>query len=110
LRRAPRIDVEAAEPAAWLTADDASEEGWQPIELRPRVPARASGEPEEATVRAVDDAWGELDRASGGTWRISIRRTVPHLEIHVRPPLPTSPPSDRLVSAVRKLAQSLAGG
>jgi hypothetical protein len=110
LRRAPRVDLEAVDPAAWLVADDESDPEWTSIDLRPGVRASASTDPEQAIVGAVREAWNDLAAASGGTWRISIRRTVPHLQVHVRPPLPTSPPSDRLVSAVQQLARSLAGG
>jgi hypothetical protein len=110
LRRAPQIDLEAVDPAAWLRADEGPDDEWRSFQLRPGVRASTSTEPDPAIVGAVREAWDQLAAASGGTWRISISRTVPHLEVHVRPPRPTSPPSDRLVAAVQNLARGLAGG
>ena len=110
LRRAPMIDIEAVDPGAWLTADDESDPDWRSIELRPGVRASASAPPDPSIVGAVGKAWDDLAAATGGPWRISIRRTVPHLEVHVSPPQRDGPTSEGLVSAIHRLARSLAGG
>jgi hypothetical protein len=37
-------------------------------------------------------------------WRVSVRQTVPHLEVHVRPPDLDAVQSEPLIEAIRGLA------
>ena len=39
-----------------------------------------------ADLEAARSAWQQLAEASGGMWRLSIRRTPPHLEVHAQLP------------------------
>jgi hypothetical protein len=113
LRSAPRADLEVARADSWsarlpIQAGDAmvalEEVDW-PAGRWGTVDARASaGVDRPRAVRA----WSALDEASAGVSRLSIRRTVPHLEIHLHPPA-DSRPADRLVQAVRQAALDLAG-
>ena len=49
--------------------------------------------------------WETLTVASGRVWRLSIRETAPHLEIHVVPPDLAAAGSARLFTAIRQLAE-----
>jgi len=114
LRSAPRADLEVAEADSWsarlpIQAGDAmvalDRIDW-PAGRWGAIDAQASaGVDRPRAVRA----WTALDDASSGVTRMSIRRTVPHLEIHLRPP-DVSRPADRLFQAVRQAALDLAGG
>jgi hypothetical protein len=114
LRSAPRADLEVAQADSWsarlpIQAGDAmvalEQVDW-PAGRWGDVDARASsGVDRPRAVRA----WAALDEASAGVTRMSVRRTVPHLEIHIRPP-GESGPADRLLQAVRQVALDLAGG
>jgi hypothetical protein len=114
LLRAPRADLEVAQADSW-SARMPIQGGDAMVALEPvdwpagrwgPVDARASaGIDRPRAVRA----WAALDEASAGVSRMSIRRTVPHLEVHLRPP-GESRPADRLMKAVRQAAVDLAGG
>jgi hypothetical protein len=105
LRRAPRIELEAADPAAWIRASEpAEEEGWQPIDWPGEAMAHGRGHPDPAIIQAARTAWTRLAAASGGVWRVSVRQTVPHLEVHVRPPDLATVQSEPLIEAIRGLA------
>jgi len=104
LHRSPRYELEAGDlrgwtgqdglrkldPEAWLSAD------WGEENLRVLHVA-------DADVDGARKAWRTLAEASGGVWRLSIRRTPPHLEVHVLLPDITSVGADRLVEAFRNL-------
>jgi hypothetical protein len=113
LRTAPRADLEVAEAGSW-SARLPVQAGDAMVALEPvdwpagrwgAVDARASAGVDRA--RAVR-AWTGLDEASAGVSRLSIRRTVPHVEIHLRPP-GDSRPADGLIRAIRQAALDLAG-
>jgi hypothetical protein len=108
LRRAPRIAVEVAARAAWtggagFTPRAEGEEDWRARDWSDAATVvRLGSDAGEADARRW---WQELDRASGGAWRLSIRRTVPHLEVHVLPPPAfDSARSERLLRTVRDIA------
>lgn len=112
LRRAPRFAVEIAAHAGWTggagftpRADD--EEDWRLLEwTEARATARiASG----ATAPDARRWWSEIERATGGVWRLSIRRTVPHLEVHALPPALDAIGSERLIRTVRDIAVEVSG-
>ncbi len=113
LRSAPRADLEVAEAGSWSarlpiqTGDDMVD--LQPIDWptsrRGPVSAQASaGFDQSRAVRA----WAALDDASAGVTRLSVRRTVPHVEVHLRPP-DDSRSADRFVRAVQETATEMAG-
>jgi hypothetical protein len=109
LRRAPRLDLEAASDQAWLKAADLDEAAeWPAVAFPSGVRAVASPGADPAFVGAARTTWERLAAASGGPWRLSIRRTVPHLEVHVRPPRDQGMAPERLVRAFRELAGELA--
>jgi hypothetical protein len=109
LRRAPRLDLEAAAPEAWIKAGDADEAaGWPAVGFPAGVAASAMPGADPAATGAARRAWERLAAASGGVWRLSIRRTVPHLEVHVRPPTDPGAQPGGLIDAVRDLAIELA--
>jgi hypothetical protein len=105
LKRAPRIAVEVADRRAWTGRDrprQADEEEWQPVEawtahVRASVAMGADG----LLARRL---WDRLAAASAGPWRLSVRRTVPHLEVHVLAPGTADASADRLFRAVREIA------
>ncbi len=108
LRRAPRLELEATAPGAWLTAPDADEaEGWPSVQFPDGARASAAEGADPADVEAARRAWQRLAAASSAVWRISVRRTVPHLEVHVRPADAASAPAERVVAAIRDLAVHL---
>jgi hypothetical protein len=110
LRRAPLFELEAGDRRGWTGADhlDRLADGewrdlaWDGPELRA---AYSGGDP--AFADAVRPAWDKLGSASGGVWRLSIQRVVPHLEIHVLPPDTSRVSADRLFRPIVELAQSL---
>lgn len=109
LRRAPHDELDAADPAAWIRArEPAEEEGWQPIDWPGQALAHGRGRPDPATIQAARTAWIRLTAASGGVWRMSVRQTVPHLEVHVLPPDLRAVGSEPLVEAIRELAAVVA--
>jgi hypothetical protein len=116
--RAPRFRADLSDPRAWTARDRRADE--EP----PSVAATAigSGGPYElrhdgdAPLEALGRAWEALAAASAGTWRLSVRPTVPHVEVHLLPPSLAPAPtrgrggrgepavgSARLFSAVREL-------
>lgn len=108
LRRAPRMELEATDPAAWIKAADAEEAGGWPAAAFPAgVVATAAPGSDGAAVLAARHAWEALGSASDGVWRMSIRRTVPHLELHIRPPRDDQAAPATLVGAIRDLALEL---
>ncbi len=108
LRRAPRLELEATAPGAWLTAADADEAGgWPAIAFPDGARATAAGGADPADLEAARRAWQGLAATSAAVWRISVRQTVPHLEVHVRPADAASAPAERVVAAIRDLAVHL---
>jgi hypothetical protein len=108
LRRAPQLELEAIAPGAWLRASDDDEAAGWPTVAFPAGPRSTAGSGAEAlAVADARRAWERLAASSGGAWRLSIRRTVPHLEVHVRPQGDPTVPPERLVGAIRDLAVDL---
>lgn len=111
LVRSPRIRADAVNPAAWTAphlddmADDAParRSTWTDA-AGVSVELRHDAELVPAELRA---AWERLARVSGGAWRVSIRPTVPHLEIHLLPPDPEHASARQLLGEVRDIAAGL---
>jgi hypothetical protein len=107
LRRAPTFDLEAADPAAWLQASDSDEvAGWAEVEFGGSR-ASTAGAVQPQSVEAARETWRRISGAGGVVWRLSIRRTVPHLEVHVRPDAMTTSSADRLINPIVTLATEL---
>jgi hypothetical protein len=109
LVHAPDFELEAGDARGWTGRDRvrrAGDGGW----------GQADWGDEHVVVRHTPDAdqelagwfWGRLGEASGGVWRLSIRKEPPHVEIHVRPPDPDAIRAGQLFSAFRELGQRLA--
>jgi hypothetical protein len=114
LRRSPGFDLEAGDSRGWTgqhgleRLDERYEEGpWIEADWGPDVRVRHSP---GADVAAMRRAWERLGPASGGVWRLSVQRVVPHLEVHLVPPDLRHVSAERLFRTVRDLAEELARG
>src|SRR5918996_2424206 len=89
LERPPGLELEAGDEAGWTGGDRtaALDEGSWARADRDRPGLRVFHAPgsDPAQVLSLLD---RLVGASGGVWRLSVRREPPHLEVHVRPPEP----------------------
>jgi hypothetical protein len=107
LRSAPDFEVEAGDARGWtgrdrlkrLDAEAWREASWSEEHVR----VLTSGDAEPTAARR---AWEALAAASGGVWRLSVRREHPHLEIHVLPP-DLAVPAERLVETFRDVGRSV---
>ncbi len=110
LVRSPLHRADAVDPRAW-TAGHLADAG-DPPDSRTSW-TDASGTPVEIRhdpdleAREIQRLWDRLGRVSGGAWRVSIRPTVPHLEIHLLPPDPDRTSSRELLGEVREIASGL---
>lgn len=112
LVRSPLHRADVVDPAAWTAGHLAD----RPVEDRPEHMATwtdGSGtaielhhDPDVSTSE-LKEVWDRIGRVSGGAWRVSIRPTVPHLEIHFLPPDPERVSARRLLDEVRDIALSL---
>lgn len=108
LKRSPRLDLEATVPAAWVKAGDADDAAtWPGAAFPTGVQATAIAGADPADVTAARRAWERLAKVTDAVWRLSIRRTVPHLEVHVRPADAERVPAERVVQAIDDLATEL---
>ncbi len=110
LVRSPLHRGDAIDPRAWTAghladADDApvGRTSWTDAS-GVRVELRHDTDAEAAILQRL---WDRLARVSGGIWRISLRPTVPHLEIHLLPPDPGASSARELLGAVREIANGL---
>src|SRR5919106_224591 len=110
LVRAPRWEADLIDPAAWTAAHRRLDDS----ELESREPwTDASGR----AVRVADDGradlealrvhWNRLGGHTRGAWRVSVRSTVPHLEIHLLPPDPDRADARALFTEVGALAATV---
>jgi hypothetical protein len=110
LVRSPLHRADAMDPRAW-TAEHLDDDGDRPAldtswtdHGGATVQVRRDPEFELAEIGRL---WDRLGRVSGGAWRLRIRPTVPHLEIHLLPPDPTRVSAHRLLDEVRDIAAGL---
>jgi hypothetical protein len=112
LVRSPLHRADVVDPAAWTAGHLAD----RPAEDRPEHMATwtdGSGTAIElhhdlgVSTSELKELWDRIGRVSGGAWRISIRPTVPHLEIHFLPPDPDRVSARRLLDEVRDIAVGL---
>jgi hypothetical protein len=106
LRRAPRFSMDVGDPRGWTGRPDAAEQDWRTVDWPDGCVALVGpGGADETTVRS---AWDRLGKASAGVWRLTVQPVVPHLEVHLRPPLTDRVASDRMLAPIRDLAARLA--
>jgi hypothetical protein len=110
LLRSPMFRAEAVDPHAWTAGHLADSEDRPPqhgtwtdgggaqVELR--------YDP-EFTAGELQRLWERLRGVSGGAWRVSVRPTVPHVEIHLLLPDLREVSSRRLEDEVPDLALDL---
>jgi hypothetical protein len=110
LSRAPGFELEAGDIRGWTGGDRLRRPGgptWEASDWgNEHLSVRHTPNAEEALARRF---WDELARASGGVWRVSIRREPPHVEAHVLPPDTEVVTAERLFGVFRDLGQSLVG-
>ena len=127
LIRAPRFRADVVDPTAWTAGDNRRDEppfdrteSW-PTERRGAVDGHAAtnGGPAmdvralevrldtNSDVAALRKLVERLERLSGGVWRVSVRPTVPHLELHLLLPDTAAVGSGELLRAVTDAAQGL---
>jgi hypothetical protein len=101
LSRKPRFEVEAGDTRGWTGHDgfkydrtsDWSETVWGGPEVQVAYPSGTD-------LTTVRQHWERLEAASGGVWRVSVRRDRDHqIEVHVLPPDITAVDSEGLVRA-----------
>jgi hypothetical protein len=107
LERAPRFELEAADLRGWTGRDALREmdpEAWSFADFGdPSIRAAHGPGAEPAATRQL---WDRLAGASGGVWRLSIRRAPPHLEIHVLPPDTATATAEGLIRTVAEVARA----
>jgi hypothetical protein len=106
LRRAPRVDLEALEPRSWSGHDALRRmpAGEWPV----HEPSSAGGLPVYARTPSAIGRAEELvalaNRAGMTVRRLSVRRTEPHLQLHVALPS-AAVPAASFFEAVRELGE-----
>jgi hypothetical protein len=110
LVRPPTIRADVVAEEAW-TASHSRRDEPEPEHLETwtdesgrAVEVRHDG---RADLGALRGHWNRLGRLSGGTWRISVRSTVPHLELHLLAPDADRQASRALLDEVGKLARTI---
>lgn len=107
LERAPRFELEAADLRGWTSRDtlqNLDPEAWTFADFGdPSIRAAHGPGAEPAATRRL---WDRLAQASGGVWRLSIRRVPPHLEIHVLPPDTGAVTAEGLIGTVAEVARA----
>lgn len=110
LVRAPTIRADLVATEAW-TANHSRRDEPEPEQREPwtdetgrAVELRHDGAADLGSLRAH---WTRLDRLTGGAWRISVRPTVPHLEIHLLAPDPERQQARVLLDEVGQLARAI---
>jgi hypothetical protein len=107
LERSPRFELVAADLRGWTGRDalrgvdpeDWSFADWGEPSIRV---AHGPGADPAATRRL----WDRLAGASGGIWRLSVRRGPPHLEVHVLPGDTATVTAEGLIGAVVEVARA----
>ena len=107
LRKPPRFEVEAGDPRGWTGQDGLKRidpEAWEQATWGEHIRVAHSGDADPAAARQL---WARLADASGGVWRMSVRREHPHLEVHVLPP-PRDASAADLIEAFREAGTRVA--
>ena len=112
LERAPRFTMEVRDPRGWTGRSEPSDmdaaadrDGhWRTLDWPGGCVAVAGDGADEAAIRSI---WQRLTTASGGVWKLTVQQVVPHVEIHVRPPMTSAHRADELIAPIRDLAATL---
>jgi hypothetical protein len=107
LERSPRFEMEAGDRRGWTgrdRLDNLDPDAWSQINWGYDAVEVAHGP--DADPEAVRSIWDELASATGGVWRLSVRRDAPHIEVHVMPP-GADAPADPVFRAFTKLARTV---
>ena len=108
LVRAPRFSVDVRDPSGWTgrpESPDRADEQQPALQWSGGGVALVGPGADEAAIRA---AWDELEKATGGVWRLTVQPLVPHVEVHFLPP-PSGNTAERVLTPIRDLAATLAG-
>ena len=110
LRRTPRFDLEALERRSWSARDALHRMPAE--EWAVREPSSSEGLPvytkTPAALGRADDLVGLARRSGMAVRRLSVRRTEPHLQLHVALPS-TALPAAAFFEAVRALGERAPG-
>ena len=107
LVRSPMVSVDMIDPHAWTASDRRRDDEGPEVrstwtDAAGRVIAvHHDGRADLATLGSL---WNRLARNSGGAWRLSVRPTVPHLEIHLLLPEIDRASARQLLADVGELA------
>jgi hypothetical protein len=107
LRKPPRFEVEAGDPRGWTGQDGLKRidpEAWEQATWGEHIRVAHSGDADPDAARQL---WDRLANASGGMWRMSVRREHPHLEVHLLPP-PRDASAADLIEAFRETGTRVA--
>lgn len=108
LVRPPRFEVEVGDRRGWtghdalqhLALSEWQHDNWGDANVQI---AHSGGRAPEVARRL----WEDFRRSSNGIWRLSIRRTHPHLEVHVMPPDPARTNAEPLFQTFRELSRAV---
>jgi len=108
LGRPPRFEVEVGDRRGWtgrdalrrLAPDEWQHDQWG--DANAQVAHRGGRAPEIARR-----LWDDFRRSSNGVWRLSIRQTHPHLEVHLIPPDPARTGAEPLFQTFCALSRAV---
>ncbi len=108
LDRPPRFEVEVGDRRGWtgraalqrLALSEWRRDDWADANVQI---AHSGGRAPQIARRL----WEDFQRSSRGIWRLSVRRTHPHIEVHVMPPDPAQIGAERLFQTFRELARAV---
>ena len=114
LVRPPRFSMDVRDQRGWTgepdaaavgTGDPGAEDGRRTRDWGGGPLAVAGRLTDEAVV---ESAWRRISAASGGVWRLTVQPVVPHVELHVRPPLLGRVGAEALLTPIHDLGHELA--
>ncbi len=110
LESAPPFELEAFDPNGWTTHHterDVQKKNWTRLELGAGAALRAyySGDAGARAAKPLID----LAARAGGLVRLSLHRTVPNLEIHLKLPDLAAQSSRELFQRIRQIGESMSG-
>lgn len=103
----PRFELEAFDPKGWTTSSterDLKQKHWTPLDLGLASPLLAYYSGSDGTSSAKP-LIALAQRNGSSLVRLSLHRTIPNLEMHIRLPDPKSQSAQDLFQNVRQIAQ-----